>query len=386
MEDGELGLGLPAEVFFLIIQRLEPGSWGLCSQVCKAWRALILHRLESLTTFIVDPLEVQLASPSSLFLFSQMTNLKHIELEVPSVTDSHLQVIGDCLARLERLSLHLQAEDAIHDQLTNEGYSHLQKLDHLALLNLGFRREVNDKTMVQLRDLAQLRNLNLEGSKVTTEGLRQLSCLSSLSELRLLHSNLIDLTELINECLDLTLLDCPTFSDIDKGMRTLKNLVKLESFAFMMEELRDIHTIHLMSLSSLKYLALNGLYVTDTTLSYITELPKLMELCLPYSTSFTDAGISLLSKLNNLECLILPHCGSKLTGSFATRLCHSTKLKYLYLGDSTWVTEEAAELLFQMKHLNTLNISNTPLSTKLQGLDPSTLSPTLQWVVKLGDH
>jgi Leucine-rich repeat (LRR) protein len=111
----------------------------------------------------------------------------------------------------------------------------------------------NDASMLYLKDLSEIRRLNLSGSEIT-----------------------------------------------DKGLEQLKDLPQLQNLCLVGTTVTDPGLEHLRGLTQLQVLALDGTKVTDNVLEHLKELTQLKELGL-YDTKVTDEGVKKLQQA-------LPNC------------------------------------------------------------------------------
>ena len=225
---------------------------------------------------------------------------------------------------------------------------------------------VTDAELEQLKELKNLRELNLGDTAITDAGLEHLKYLKKLQSLILEHTQLngAGITH-IGDILGLTRLDMGdtpiTDADLElltgltnlewlslwntritaNGLRHLSGLTCLHWLDLANTNVADDGSEHLRGLSNLQSLDLGGTAVTDASVQHLRGLTQLRTLDLKY-TSVADAGVEHLTALGNLETLDL---------------------------SGTRVTDGGIEHLGLLQKLHTLCLANTGLSdTGLQHL------------------
>lgn len=101
----------------------------------------------------------------------------------------HMQLYG--LGAWERI-----VEGEVHLTLTkwdspSSDYAKLEKRDDIVVLQMA-NADVTDDTLLYLRNLSKLRELDLNNTQITDDGLKHLKNLSSLEELRLRKTKITD--------------------------------------------------------------------------------------------------------------------------------------------------------------------------------------------------
>lgn len=251
-----------------------------------------------------------------------LPGLETLVLASPEVTDEGLAV----LARAP----HLRELDIWASKATGQGLSKASGLRHLRLGG----PMVNDESLHVLGTLASLRSLDVSGEKITDAGLAYLGALSQLQELSL-----------------------------NGGAITGDGLAHLKSLAASLKRLQisrsganlpplgDEAVGHLTQLKSLEHLSAFNAQFSDAGLLKMAALRKLVSLQLPTQTyvrsmpnrvQYTDAGVEALSRLENLEELML---GSPaITDQGAAYLVRLPRLKKLDLSSEQIGNAGLAEL------------------------------------------
>ncbi len=205
--------------------------------------------------------------------------LKHLEqstlLRVLVLTGTGITQVGvrHLVTNKSLLALDLELCDGIHDEAC-EALGDMQQLQWLGLKKSGFEpQRISDAGLKRIKNLTDLRVLNLYGNKVTDEGLEQLQPLKKLNELNL---SLLPIT--------------------DEGLEHLKLLTGLEHLELLYSEgfagprlTNEVADI-LVPLSNLTTLNLTGAKLTDAGLARLRGLKKLKTLRL-VRTQISKEGI-----------------------------------------------------------------------------------------------
>jgi Leucine-rich repeat (LRR) protein len=222
-----------------------------------------------------------------------VTHLKKLP-KLESLQLSRTHISGDALAQLK--SLRNLTELQVEGTPVRDGHlNHLRGMPHLILLNLA-RTEVRGawdrgarapamSSVWQLKELttldlsglhlqpaaltiprgaaAELRSLRLSGAKVTDDGLKQLSGMTSLHEL------FLDSTQVTNEGLkhltwmaELERLDLGDTFVGNAGLKVLRGLTSLKSLKLPGTSVDDAGSVELQGLKGLEFLDLTGSKVT----------------------------------------------------------------------------------------------------------------------------
>lgn len=138
---------------------------------------------------------------------------------------------------------------------------------------------IGDKQLAVLAGLSTIEKLELSGSQVTSEGLKNLT---GLSKLYMLH---LDGTQVG-----------------DDGLAQVARLYGLGVLSLDKTRVTDSGLQHLKRMPQLERLYLNTTSITDAGLAHLAELKNLKELSL-VETQISDAGLFHLKGLKNLEML-----------------------------------------------------------------------------------
>jgi Leucine-rich repeat (LRR) protein len=177
--------------------------------------------------------------------------------------DASMLILKD-LSEIRRLDLR-------NSQVTDTGMTvikDLKRLQWLAIRHLP----ISDIGLINLQGLYQLQFLDMGDTKVTDEGIKYLKDLSQLQSLDLWNIRITD-----------------------KGLEQLNRLSQLQTLALNFSLVTDNGIKNLSAMTHLQKLDLRGTQVSDAGLEYLRRLPQLKEICLA-STKVTDAGFQDLQK------------------------------------------------------------------------------------------
>ena len=171
----------------------------------------------------------------------------------PQVDD----VLLSYLANMENLrELHLYGSQRVN-KITDAGLKLVAGLSKLKELVIGGTcPEVTDTGLSHLKDLENLRALELHRTAVTDSGLSYLKGFKNLTRLSLSGAKITD-----------------------AGLEFLKGFTKLKDLSLMNTGVTDAGIDHLLTLKNLKYLFLKGTKVTEEG---ITRLKKALPNCMFY--------------------------------------------------------------------------------------------------------
>jgi len=292
-------------------------------------------------------------------LFRQLNDADRKTAAVVTLSD---QQLGQDGMIAEPVSKQLAGEsaplvlDLAGTRLSDEGLRQLAAWPQLIGLNLELCGHITDAGLVYLAQAKRLQTLLLTGTAISDAGLAHLEPLQNLAALDL------------EVCDGVTDAGCESLAKV-KGLRTLvlkktgfephritgdglqqlAKLTELESLDLYGNSIKDADLICLRGLQNLRELDLSLVPVTDAGLRHLTSLTKLTHLDLLYSEGFggvliTDKGTESLAKLTRLQSLNL--IGAKLTDAGLRRLTALQNLRELNLVN-TRVTDAGVEM-FQL--------------------------------------
>ncbi len=157
-------------------------------------------------------------------------------------------------------------------------FENLKQLDQLNRLHCGTK--VTKAGLEHLRELHQLRNLNLWSNRVVGTAWEHITALAELEELDLYCADVGDAEV---ERLDATMtrlrfLGLGGTKVTDAGLRHLDRLTRLEELRLNDTQIGDAGVEHLKGLKQLKRLSLQGTRITDGSLRHLASLKHLVRL------------------------------------------------------------------------------------------------------------
>jgi hypothetical protein len=178
-------------------------------------------------------------------------------------------------------------------------FEHLKQLDQLKRLVCS--DAITERGLAQLKELRQLRDLDLMNSVAAAPGIKHIATLTRLEELNLSSTDVGD-AEL--ECLkgmtQLRYLGLVGTKITDAGLRHLEGLTRLRELALNKTAVGDAGVAHLKGLSQLELLGLGETRITDAALPHVAGLKHLRDLQLQL-TAVSAEGVRKITRA-------LPHC------------------------------------------------------------------------------
>ncbi len=237
---------------------------------------------------------------------AKLKNLKHLSVYGGSntkITDATLQHLSG-LQLLETLLIPGRS-------CTNAGMDHLAKLTNLKELNIS-ADAVTNEGLAKLKNLKSLEKLTFSSKNVTISGLSHLNALKKLSLLDLRgiqqDNSGMDISGL-SKLEQLTLkLKTPqkkggSYDSVrDEDLACLKKLKNLRWFQILYPQhsrITDTGVAHLKDLTNMERLGIGSTYLTDASLSCLTNMKKLNHLNV--TGNFTDNGLGNLEGLKGLQ-------------------------------------------------------------------------------------
>jgi hypothetical protein len=288
-----------------------------------------LRRMKNLKSLVMkDPIEVD-RSDAFMKALGRMEQLKDLTLEV-RLGDKTLNPLRS-LKRLESLELvsgglyssgpsedGLQSLSALKklrrlDIVCGSGFFHhdLTPLREIPTLEaLGFRCKC-DAGAKHIPKLSRLRILNLEGTRISDDGIMSLGSMPHLEAINLSATQISDRGLRHLRGLDhLCELSLSATRVTDAGLRELQGMKALEMLDISMTDVGDDGLACLEKLTSLQAIDLGGTRVTNAGLAHLKAMSRLQEICLE-NTKIDDDGLETLWE-------IPARCKVKLTGTRVT--------------------------------------------------------------------
>jgi len=290
-------------------------------------------------------------SDAAMAEIAKMQSLKILDIGPSRMTDEGLKSLGE-LTSLEVLGLFG------NPGMTDAGLKALTQLRSLRHVRLGMDGPFTDRGMEYLAAMPALKVLWLDTPHVTDEGLRQLSKSRSLERLN------VHWLEKITGRGVAYLKNMPQLKGLDVSSATLTD-ADLADFGAMpnLDDLclgwgfTDAGISHLAGCKHLKRIwvqCIGNSPLTDKALAAISTLHELKDLSIA-GMGFTDEGIELLLKLENLQTLLLPWFGPDgLRNDNLRRLATLPKLRDLSFGSSGRVTMSGLNVLNKLEGLESL--------------------------------
>jgi len=317
-----------------------------------------------------------------------LEDLKSLEvLSLPQgITDSGLAHLAR-LKSLRELSLGL-------DNIRGPGLAHLAELPHLTFLRFwGGKRAFHNSALQYLKNVRQLRSLEFR-VRINNTGLRHLSEMTNLEELRFIQSGGITDVGLVNlkPLRSLRLLSLGGAQISDRGVARLCQLESLEDLSLpSVTGITDQGLAYLAELTRLKRLSAGGMTpveltasgpYTDEGLLHLSRLKRLEELSICSGVGITDAGVSHIAQLPNLKRLDLM-CNGLSNDGLAT-LATIKSLRYLTLGfpNSRRVTVSGLNHLNALTNLMFLTVLSVMRDNAVLNLSGLTQLETLTLAVE----
>mgnify|MGYP002777989176 CR=1 FL=1 len=327
---------------------LNPGAGGITAEAIPSLAAIPnLKHLKLRGSTLKDPLVPALKPLASL-----------VTLDL-----SLCQLSGKGLGELSATNLkelHLGA-----NPITDENAATLAKFTQLEKLDLS-RTQITDKTLAVLKNLKKLKSLDLSETKVTEAGVKQLEVLDELTELNLAGSPAQNYRrpKKIKPALPLDKLPpADPMAMIQRLKPEIKHQDDDESkpivgLNFIDGKLTDLDLAHLRTLKGLKELDLaENEDITDAGLSYIAGLTDLEILDLS-DTEITGAGLASLKGMKKLKRLVLPY--KPFSAKDLAPLAQFTELESCSI-DLNTETVEKLQILSNCPKLKALNLPYRPL-------------------------
>ena len=239
--------------------------------------------------------------------------------------------------------------------------------------------------MEYLQDLASLIILDVSQTSITDAGLRKLTRLTNLEDLRFGGTKVSDAgVDSLKDMKYLKTIEVWGTRMSDRGfIRLLEEHPSLEDLNFNSCKISDAALERLQSHQALKSLSLSGTQVTDAGLQYLKNLKQLQSLAL-HDTCISDQGLAHLKGLPLQELWLR---GTVVTDAGIRGLL-DLKLQALDL-DGTQVSDIGLETLRQISTLKHLVLANSKVSAagvvKLKAALPNCevcLTPEMQKAVE----
>jgi Leucine-rich repeat (LRR) protein len=414
---GAKGTPLPAAAPATTVP--EPSGTMTAAQALERLRALgvqgLATRPEDVTAISIHNIKFGDADAPCLATLPRLTHLYFTEVPVTGKT---LQALQEC-RKLEVLTLHkadigdddltalgkvttLTQLSMPETRVTAKGLEHLKNLSNLTSLTLpqGAGRElipylakfsklrhlypfppgVTDEDMQVIGQLRSLENLDLQQSKLTAEGYKELA---NLTEVKIASiSNAAPAGVMVHFAkMKLNYLGFPSSSTekelelfqkmgtvrnlrpprdtSDEGLRVVANYPGLEDVALAeAKNITDAGLVHLAKMQALKHLHLPK-QIGDQGFINLSRSASLRSIDIDASAVITQRGVEAIATLPELERIGLP---ASVDDSALRALAKCPKLKSVMLYRSK-VTENGLKSLQELAKLEEINLIDIKLTT-----------------------
>jgi hypothetical protein len=228
---------------------------------------------------------------------------------------------GELIGAVARLR-SLRELNLAGTRVDSDGLSHLRGLSRLRSLDLAFTA-VGDDGLAAVARLRGLRSLNLHGTPITDAGLKHLRRLAGLTTLVLQRTAITD-----------------------AGLPSLRGLTRLETLSLVNTAVGPDGLAHLRPLARLRHLGLAGTRITDAGLVHLKSFKNLESLSLS-ATAIGNVGLKVFRE--------------DLAAANPSGL---TALQTLRLSFCPAVTDVGLEHLHDLRQLRSLSLRGTGVSPK----------------------
>lgn len=257
---------------------------------------------------------------SRLRMFSFAVAGEQSSLPVISLSDRQLSADGGLTEAVVKELRQLKSEfilDFVGSRVGSEGIRQVAGLRSLVGLSIAVCRQIDDAALESLADAMGLRVLVATGTGIGPEGLAHVADLPNLVAFDLeVCDNVSDSAcDVLGQMTKLRALNLKkTAFEKDRvsaaGLRKLAGLQRLELLNLYAESINDEALKELQPFRNLRELDLSLTSVSDAGLKHLTVLEKLSSLTLLYSEGFagpkiTNAGLKSISEMAHLRTLNL---------------------------------------------------------------------------------
>lgn len=314
----------------------------------------------------IDLTDCHPLGPASFLRLGKLTELRSLKVPTASTVDD------DKLGALAGL-VNLETFVGGGSEVTDRGVEHLAALPKLQSLSLD-NTKIGDAGVLALAKTPQLKHLSMRGSLLTDAGLKTLATFPQLESI-----------EILNSPRPQRWYEARMTGD---GLRELAKLPQLKKLAVSGQDITvdDKAIGFIVQMKDLEHLTIYATGITDAGLRIIGTLRKLQVLSIENNEALTDAGLAHLVRLSTLKELWLN--GAPITGEGLKHVARLENLERLHL-NGTKVDDDALEQIAELRQLKQLTLIQTPVTgrglkhlknlTKLEILDltrsPITAAP-----------
>lgn len=220
------------------------------------------------------------------------------------------------------------------DKLTSKGFASLKAAKEMRSVSIGFSGAVDDTWLDVLAHWPKLLELELDNTRITGTGFRNLTHTPELVWLS--GWNMYQLTDAAIE----QIVKLPALTGLQ-----LDGCRRLTADAFL----------KVRSCSKLRHLRLSDCEVmSDDIVAALCELSGLEALDLSRSKAISDEAAGKLAALTKLQTLSLSHCES-LTDAAVKSISRISGIKRLRIGDCPKLTEQCLEDVLKLENLESIH-------------------------------
>jgi beta-lactamase regulating signal transducer with metallopeptidase domain/Leucine-rich repeat (LRR) protein/tetratricopeptide (TPR) repeat protein len=277
----------------------------------------------------------------------EMKGLQSLDLSCTNVTDAGIGLLKEMkgleafclrktkltdagLANLEEMN-GIQTLDLSDTSITGDGLGNLKGLNNLMYLELSGCRQLKDSAVTCLKELKQLRELDLRQTNLSAAELAAIR--KALANTRVMTDQTWQGTKPSPQAQGS---DVRLSNATDADLAALKNLDEITSFW------------------------ISGRNVTDAGLARLEEMPNLERINLVNCYSITDAALAHLKPLQKLKYLFI--FGARITDDGLPNLEGLTQLKDFRLDGCSRITDAALGHLSGMRNLHTIGLGGTQVT------------------------
>jgi hypothetical protein len=289
---------------------------------------------------------------------------KLLRLAGTSITDKALMSIGR-LTDLEVLTLN--------NRITDQGLPFLRQLFQLRDLDLSNSR-VTSRSLAQVFQFNRLERLNLSGTAVSNDGMNQLRALP-LVELTL-GPRISDAGLLAALSPAMAQLDLSQTRVSDDGLIILSKLPRLHTL-FLGPQTSDSGLRYVAAAHTIQRLDLTGTRITDAGVHLLSPLVNLEELALS-QTEVHDTAIEALRPLKKLRFLEISN--TRITEAGLQRLAGIPSLQVISFTAARLPAPERFAAWRKLPNLHTVIVNGRPMTADWMATMKGTQAGTLPWI------
>ena len=229
--------------------------------------------------------------------------LRKPKLLVPALPYTPESVLESFGAKITKKDGVITEIFLVNSKIDDTHLGHIKKMNGLESLTVIGCTNVTDAGFAHLKELPQLKGLNVAPSNITDAGLANLTGLKNMWFLGLNGTMVSDagLKHLVENS-KITVLYLNGTRVTDAGLLFLETMKDMHWLDLGATGVTDAGLARLGHMSELQLLHLNSTAITDAGLAHLTKLPNIQSLHLS-NTKITDLGMLQLAKLRKLKDL-----------------------------------------------------------------------------------